>query len=134
MAVVDNFKGYYIKINGCEFRDPQLSSFEYSPALVQVTDAGTLASGRLSIKVLPHMRKVIKCSFPPMRPEQFRNYWKALRGDDGGLGMYLRVEVFNEAHNQYDVDTFYHNDLTYNTVIVNGQRWLQIADFELIGH
>lgn len=132
--ITDNFKGYFIKINGCEFKNPQVSKFEYSPALVQVTDAGVLASGKLAIKVLPHMRKKIKVSFPPLTPSQFRTYWTALRGNDGGAGMYLNVEVFNEATNSYERDTFYHNDLTYSIVIVNGQRWLQIADFELIGH
>lgn len=131
---MDNFKGYYIKVNGCDFRNPQLSKFNYSPALVQVTDAGVVASGKLKIKVLPHTRRTIDCGFPPLTPAQFRVYWAALKGDDAGKGMYLSIQVWDDSKNAYITDTFYHNDLTYDTIIVNGERWLKIHDFQLIGH
>lgn len=128
------FKGYYMKINDCEFRDPQLTSFKYSPALVQVTDAGVVASGRLTLKVLPHTRRKISCSFPFMKPIQFNRYWKALRGDEPAQGMYLSVEVYDAVKDAYVTDTYYHNDLSYEIVIVNGERWVKIDDFDLIGH
>lgn len=133
---MDNFKGYYIKCNGCTFQNPSLKreGFKFAPKIVIVTDEGTVASGKLTLKVLPHQRRKIWCSFPPMTPEQFRVYWTALRGDEAGEGMYLEVECFNEATNSYVTDTYYHNDLIYKPVIYQGQRMIKIDDFQLIGH
>lgn len=131
---MSNFRGYNIKINGCEFSDPQLSSYEFSPALVQVTDAGVLASGKLNIKVLPHTRRVIKCGFPPMPASKFRVYWNALKGNEAGKGMRLPVEAYDDINDVYVIDTYYHNDLTYHVLIADGKRQIQIHDFELIGH
>ena len=93
--MTDNFKGYYMKINGCTFQNPQIKreAWKFAPKLVQVTDAGVLASGKLQIKVLPHTRSKIWCGFPPLTPEQFRTYWTALWGDQSGYGMYLTVEA-----------------------------------------
>ena len=132
----DNFKGYYMKINGCTFQDPSIKreSWTFAPTLVQVTDAGVLASGRLQIKVLPHTRAKIWCEFPPMTPAQFRRYWVALMGDQSGVGMYLSVEVWDESTNSYITDTFYHNDLQYKDVIYGGRRMIVMDAFELIGH
>lgn len=132
----DNFKGYYMKINGCTFQDPSIKreAWKFAPKLVQVTDAGVLASGRLNIKVLPHTRAKIWCGFPPMRPDQFRKYWTALMGDSSGVGMYLTVEAWDETTNSYVTDTYYHNDLQYKNITYSGQRMVVIDDFQLIGH
>lgn len=132
----DNFKGYYVKINGCTFQDPSIKreTFKYAPALVTVTDAGVLASGKLNIKVLPHTRAKIWMGFPPMTPEQFKTYWDALHGDSTGHGMYLDVEVWDESTNSYVHDTFYHNDLQYKNVNYQGMRMVVMDDFQLIGH
>ena len=132
----DNFKGYYVKINGCTFQSPSIQRevFKFAPKLVQVTDAGVLASGRLNIKVLPHTRAKIWMGFPPMTPSQFRTYWEALLGDQSGVGMYLSVEVWDESTNSYITDTFYHNDLQYKNVNYEGRRMVVMDDFQLIGH
>ena len=132
----DNFKGYYVKINGCTFQNPSIKreTFKFAPKLVQVTDAGVLASGRLNIKVLPHTRAKIWLGFPPMTPSQFRTYWNALLGDESGVGMYLSVEVWDESTNSYVTDTFYHNDLQYKNVNYEGRRMVVVDDFQLIGH
>ena len=131
-----NFRGYYIKINGCTFKNPSFKreGFKYAPRLIETADATTTASGELSIKVLPHVRKKIWCSFPPMTPEQFRTYWNALRGNEAGPTMYLTVEVYNHATDSYEEDTFYHNDLVYTPVKYEGREMIVIDDFELIGH
>lgn len=133
---VDNFKGYYMKINGCTFQNPSIKreTWKFAPKLVQVTDAGVLASGRLNIKVLPHTRAKIWCEFPPMTPEQFRVYYAALMGDSSGVGMYLSVEAWDETTNSYITDTYYHNDLQYKDVIYEGRRMIVMDAFELIGH
>lgn len=132
----DKFKGYYVKINGCTFQSPSIKreTFKFAPKLVQVTDAGVLASGRLNIKVLPHTRAKIWMGFPPMTPSQFRTYWNALLGDESGVGMYLSVEVWDESTNSYVTDTFYHNDLQYKNVNYEGRRMVVMDDFQLIGH
>ena len=130
------FNGYYIKINGCTFRNPSMKreGFKYAPRLIEVADATTTASGNLSVKVLPHIRKKIWLSFPPMTPQQFRVYWNALRGNEAGPSMYLTVELYNDITDSYETDTFYHTDLEYKPVIYEGRRMIQIEDFELIGH
>lgn len=132
----DNFKDYYMKINGCTFQDPQIKkdAWKFAPKLVQVTDSGIVASGKLTIKVLPHTRSKIWCGFPPLTPKQFRTYWDALHGDEAGYGMQLSIEAWDESTNSYVTDTYYHNDLTYKTVNYNGERMIVIDDFQLIGH
>ena len=127
---------YYVKIGDCKFQNPSIKreSFKFAPALVQVTDAGVLASGKLQIKVLPHTRAKIWMGFPPMTPSQFRTYWNALLGDQSGVGMYLSVEVWDESTNSYITDTFYHNDLQYKNVNYDGRRMVVMDDFQLIGH
>ena len=132
----DNFKGYYVKINGCTFQSTSIKRevFKFDPKLVKLTDAGVLASGRLNIKVLPHTRAKIWMGFPPMTPSQFRTYWNALLGDQSGVGMYLSVEVWDESTNSYITDTFYHNDLQYKNVNYDGRRMVVMDDFQLIGH
>lgn len=130
------FNGYYMKIGNCTFQDPSLKreGFKYAPRLIEVADATTTADGTLSIKVLPHIRKKIWCSFPPMTPAQFRVYWNALKGNESGPSMYLSVQVYNDITDSYETDTFYHTDLQYTPVIYQGERMIQIDDFQLIGH
>lgn len=130
------FNGYYMKIGNCTFQSPSFKreGFKYAPNLVQVADATTTADGALSMKVLPHSRKKIWCSFPPMTPAQFRVYWAALKGSQSGPSMSLSVDVYNHITDSYDTDTFYHTDLQYAPVTYQGQEMIQIDDFELIGH
>lgn len=132
----DNFKGYYMKIGDCTFQSPSIKreAWKFAPELVIVTDAGTLASGKLNIKVLPHTRRKIWVGFPPMTPEQFRTYWNALHSDSGGRGMYLKVEAWDESTNSYITDTYYHNDLQYKDIVYGGRHMIVMDDFELIGH
>ncbi len=134
--MTDNFEGYYMEIDGCRFQDPSIrrEKWKFAPELVIVTDAGTLASGALNIKVLPHTRKKIWVGFPPMTPQQFRRYWNVLHGDESGVGMYLTVKAWDETSNSYITDTYYHNDLQYKNVIYEGRRMVVIDDFNLIGH
>ena len=133
---MSNFKGYYMKCNGCTFRNPSFKreGFKFAPKLIQVADATTTASGHLTMKVLPHIRSKIWCSFPPMTPEQFRVYYNALGLGGSGAGMYLTIEVYDDSTDRYVTDTYYHNDIMYTPVIYQGQRMIQIDDFELIGH
>lgn len=128
--------GYYMKINECTFQDPSIKreAWKFAPELVLVTDAGTLASGKLNLKVLPHTRRKIWVGFPPMTPDQFRKYWNALHSDASGLGMYLIVEAWDETTNSYITDTYYHNDITYKDVVYGGEHMIVIDDFQLIGH
>ena len=130
------FNGYYMKINGCTFQNPSLKreGFKYAPRLIEVADATTTASGELSVKVLPHVRKKIWCSFPPMTPQQFRIYWAALKGEESGPTMHLQVQVYNDAIDSYETDTFYHTDVEYTPIIYEGRRMIRLEDFELIGH
>ena len=133
---MDNFRGYYMKCNGCTFQNPSFKreGFKFAPNLVIVTDSGTVASGKVVFKVLPHERRKIWCSFPPMTPEQFRVYADALKFKEKGQGMYLTIEAFDFMSNQYVTDTYYHNDIIYKPVTYNGQIMIEVDDFELIGH
>lgn len=133
---MSNFRGYYMQCNGCRFQNPSFKreGFKYAPKLVQVADATTTASGKLTIKVLDHARSKIWCSFPPMTPEQFRVYYNALKLDQAGPSMYLSIEVYNDGMDRYETDTYYHTDIMYTPVIYEGRRMIVIDDFELIGH
>lgn len=133
---MSNFRGYYMKCNNCTFQSPSFKreGFKFAPKLVQVADATTTASGKLTVKVLDHARSKIWCSFPPMTPEQFRVYYNALRLDQAGPSMYLSIEVYNDAMDRYETDTYYHTDIMYTPVTYEGRRMIKIDDFELIGH
>lgn len=133
---MSNFRGYYMQCDGCTFQNPSFKreGFKYAPKLVQVADATTTASGKLTIKVLDHARSKIWCSFPPMTPEQFRVYYNALKLDQAGPSMYLSIEVYNDGMDRYETDTYYHTDIMYTPVIYEGRRMIVIDDFELIGH
>ena len=134
---MSNYEGYQMKCNGCTFQSPSFKreGFKFAPRLVQVADATTTADGALTMKVLPHDRSKIWCSFPPMTPEQFRVYYKALEMDKSGANnMKLSVEVYDDATDSYVTDIYYHTDIMYKPVTYQGQRMIVIDDFELIGH
>lgn len=133
---MSNFRGYYMKCNGCTFQNPSplREKWKFAPKLVEVADASTVASGKLTIKVLPHTRSKIWCEFPVMTPEQFRTYWSALKGSQAGQGMYLTIEVYDDSTDTYVTDTYYHNDFVYTPVYYGGQRMIKWDAFELIGH
>lgn len=133
---MSNFRGYYIKCNGCTFQNPSMSreSYKFAPKLISVADATTTANGSLTVKVLPHIRRKIWLSFPPMTPEQFRAYYNALDLGGSGTGMYLSVEAYDFATDSYITDTYYHTDIQYSPVKYQGQDMIKLDDFELIGH
>ena len=133
---MSNFKGYYMKCNNCTFQDPSISreGFEFFPYLIQVKDSGTLASGKITFKVLPHIRRKINVSFPPMTPEQFRLYSNALKFKEKGAGMKLSIEAYDNDSDSYITDTYYHNDIGYKPIIYNNQVMIKVNDFSLIGH
>lgn len=133
---MSNYRGYQMKCNGCTFQSPSFKreGFKFAPKLVQVADATTTADGKLTMKVLPHVRSKIWCSFPPMTPEQFRVYYQALDMAGSGTGMNLSIEAYDDATDSYVTDTYYHTDIMYKPVTYQGQRMIVIDDFELIGH
>lgn len=127
---MSNFRGYYFKTNNCTFSSPamQREGYEVQPHLVQVTDAGRVASGKLIIKELPHRPTKLVIQFPIMTPEQFRVYYAALDN------MYLNVEYYNEDYDRYETGIFYHTDLTYKPIIYGGRRMILFNQFSLIEH
>lgn len=133
---MSNFKGYWMKCNGCTFQNPSFKrgGFKFAPCLVEVADATTTASGVLSIKVLPHTRSKIWCSFPPMTPEQYAIYRDALHLNEGGPSMYLKIEVYDIDRDMYVTDTYYHTDIMKTPVYEGGRFMIEVDDFELIGH
>lgn len=133
---MNNFRGYWMKCGDCTFQNPSFKreGFKFAPKLVQVADATTLANGSLTIKVLPHDRRKIWCSFPPMTPEQYAIYKDALKLDQHGVDMYLSIEAYDIGSDTYITDTYYHTDIMTTPVIYQGQVMIKIDDFELIGH
>ena len=101
---------------------------------MQEGDSKVLASGKLSMKVLPHTRRKIWFELPPLTPAQFRTYWNALHSDTAGKGMYLTVEVYDETTDSYVTDTYYHNDLQYTETTLSGRRMIIMDEIHLIGH
>lgn len=130
------YNNYYIKIGTVKFNNPspKRDTFKYAPELVQEGDSKVLASGKLSMKVLPHTRRKIWFELPPLTPTQFRTYWNALHSDPGGNGMYLTVEVYDETTDTYVTDTYYHNDLQYKEITLSGKRMIVMDEIHLIGH
>ena len=128
---MSNFKGYYMKINNCTFNDPPMSreGFKVSPKLVQVTDAGRVASGKLIIKELPHKPAKLEIQFPVMTEEQFRKYYGIISSS-----MYLQVEFYDETTDSYTTRTMYHTDLTYTPIKYEGREMIRFEQFSLIEH
>lgn len=127
---MSNFKGWYFRIGSCYFNSPlpKRDEFEVQPHLVQVTDAGRVASGKLIIKELPHRPTKLIIQFPVMTPEQFRTYYSVLDN------MYLKVEYYNEDYDRYETATMYHTDLTYKPTTYEGRRMINFQQFSLIEH
>lgn len=133
---MNNFRGYWMKCGDCTFQNPSFKreGFKFAPKLVQVADATTLANGALTIKVLPHDRSKIWCSFPPMTPEQYRAYSNALKFKEHGVDMYLQIEAYDIDSDRYITDTYYHTDIMVTPVTYEGRIMVKVDDFELIGH
>lgn len=127
---MSNFKGYYFRIGDCYFNSPfpKREGYEVQPHIVQVTDAGRVASGKLIIKELPHRPTKLVIQFPIMTPEQFRKYYAALDN------MYLTVEYYNEDYDRYEIATMYHSDLTYKPIKYQGKEMIDFQQFSLIEH
>lgn len=127
---MSNFKGYYFKIGNCKFDNPAMAreGYECQPHLVEVTDAGRVASGKLIVKELPHRPTKLVIQFPIMTREQFRVYYNALNS------MYLTVEYFNEVSDSYEKGTFYHTDLKYKPIKYQGIEMIEFQQFSLIEH
>ena len=125
---MSNFAGYYFKIGNCTFNSPSplREGYEVQPHLVQVTDAGRVASGKLVMKELPHRPTKLVIEFPIMTKEQFRVYYAALDS------MNLTVQYYNEDYDRYETGTFYHTDLTYKPIIYGGEEMIKFNQFSLI--
>lgn len=128
---MSNFRGYYVKIGNCTFTDPPIKrdGLLIMPHLEQTADSGVLASGRLSIKVLPHKRTKIQMLFPVMTKPQYERYYAVIM-----QSMYLPVEYYNEGLDIYETGTFYHNDMQYKPIIWNGQNMIDMQEIHLIEH
>lgn len=128
---MSNFRGYYVKIGNCDFTNPAIKrdSLQIYPHLEQTMDAGVLASGRLEMKVLPHKRTKIEMSFPPMTLAQYNTYYAVIMA-----GMYLTVEYYNSGTDTYETGTFYHNDMAYKPMPMNGQELVEMQEIHLIEH
>lgn len=127
---MSNFRGYYFKIGDCDFTSPspKREGYEVQPHLVQVTDAGRVASGKLIIKELPHRPTKLVIQFPIMTEEQYRRYYSVLDN------MFLDTEYYNDSNDTYENATMYHTDLTYKPVIYQGRRMILFNQFSLIEH
>jgi len=128
---MSKFAGWYFRIRNNYFNNPlpKREAFQVMPRIVQVTDAGRVASGKLLIKELPHRPTKLNIEFPIMTPKQFQDYYKDL--DD----MYLPVDYYDESRDMYVYGSImYHNDIIYRPVIYQGQRMILFEPFSLIEH
>lgn len=125
---MSNFRGYYFKIGDCKFNNPfpKKDGYEVMPHLVQTTESGRVASGKMIIKELPHRPTKLVIQFPVMKPTQFREYYRHLDS------MSLDVEYYNEASDSYENGVFYHGDLKYKPVIFAGEQYIEFEQFSLI--
>lgn len=131
------FDGYYLKIGDCKFQSPAIKreGYKLNPRIVQVTDNKVLASGKISIKELPHKPTKITVEFPVMTPEQWKIYASAFRGAMTGEDeMYLTVTYFDSEVDDYRSGTFYHGDLTFTETVYEGRRMLLVDAISLVEH
>lgn len=135
---MSNFNGYYVGIRKgndnskwCYFNDPAIKrdGLLIQPHLVQTADSTVLASGKLSIKVLPHTRTKIQMQLPVMTKKQYEKYYEYIM-----QGMYLHVRYYNEGIDAYETGTFYHNDMQYKPIIYQGQHMIDMQEIHLIEH
>lgn len=133
---MNNFAGYWMKCGDCTFQSPAFKreGFKFAPYLISVADAAATADGKLAMKVLPHIRRKIWCSFPPMTPAQFKTYSDVLHLTETGTGMAISIQAYDIQSGTYITDTYYHTDIMWKPVIYKGQYMIQVDDFELIGH
>lgn len=125
---MSNFKGYFFRIGSCYFNSPlpKRDGYEVMPHIVQTTESGRVASGKMIIKELEHRPTKITITFPVMKPEQFRNYYAVLDRMD------LNVEYYNEASDSYETGIMYHTDLKYKPIYLSGERMIEFEQFSLI--
>lgn len=131
------FNGYFLKIGDCTFQNPAIKreGWDINPRIVQVTETKVLASGKISIKPLPHKPTVIFITFPVMTEEQWRNYCSYFRGVKTGEDeMFLTVEYYDDERDGYFTGTFYHTDLRHKPVIYNGEWMVEADTVELHEH
>lgn len=131
------FQGYYLKIGSCTFQSPAIKreGYKLNPRIVQVTDSKVLASGKISIKELPHKPTKITVEFPVMTPSQWAYYASAFRGAlTGEDEMYLTVTYFDSEVDNYRTGTFYHGDLSFTETTYEGQRMLLVDAISLVEH
>lgn len=132
------FNNYYLKIGDCTFQNPAIKreGFKVNPRIVQVTEAKTLASGKISFKKLQHQPTKIVVDFPYMKPEQWRNYCKYFRGEKTGEeDMYVTMQYYDEERDGYFSGIFYHGDLEYTEAgYYNGMRMIKPPTLSLIEH
>lgn len=127
---MSNFRGYYMRIGNCTFDNPAISreGFKVLPKIEQVTNAGRVASGKLIIKPLPHKPAKLDVTFPIMTPEQFQYYFSVIDS------MYLEIEFYDEAKDEYRSGIFYHTDIQYTPVIMGGRRMIIFDNIKFIEH
>lgn len=129
----NNFEGYYVAVklgnNWIRFNDPapKREGLLILPHLVQTADSGVLASGKMSIKVLPHTRTKIQMQFPVMTPKQYRNYYSAIM-----QGMKITTKYYNQGLDAYETGIFYHNDMQYKPVKWRGREMIDMQEIHLI--
>lgn len=128
---MSNFRGYYIKIGNCTFTNPAIKrdGLLIMPHLVQTADSGVLASGELSIKVLPHTRTKIQMQLPILTPEQYQYYYSVIMAS-----MYLTVEYYNQGIDAYETGTFHHNDMQYKPIKWQGREMIDMQEIHFIEH
>ena len=131
----NNFEGYYVAVefnnNWIKFIDPapKRDGLLIMPHLEQTADSGVLASGKLNIKVLPHKRTKIQMVIPIMTPKQYRNYYSAIM-----QGMSLTVKYYNQGIDQYEIGTFYHNDMQYKPIKYKGVEMIDMQEIHFVEH
>ena len=128
---MSSFRGYYVKIGNCTFTNPspKREGLKILPHLVQTSDSGVVASGKLDIKVLPHTRTKIQMQFPIMTKAQYQTYYSVIMAS-----MALEVEYYNEGIDEYETGIFYHNDMQYQPIIYRGERMIDMQEIHLIEH
>lgn len=127
---MNNYKGYYIKINGCEFNNPLPKSYRISPKIIQDMDSERTADGSLHRNILPHTTPKIELTFPIMKLSQAGAYMRALDGD------YLSVEYYDVLADTYKTFTMYHNDITVELINtgMKDEKYIGEWSFNLIGY
>lgn len=125
---MSNFKGYYFRIGDCYFNNPFpiRDGYEVDPHLVQTTESGRVANGKMIIKELPHRPTKITVDFPIMTEEQYRTYRAKLKS------MSLQVEYYNEDDDKYETGEFYHTDIKYKPIKYQGKEMIKMQQFSLI--